>query len=258
MLCPACKQQDFSIYPDKGLKQELYGLRVFCSNKDKGCDWQGELGAMSHHLNSDPDVDELQDGCAFTRVACLFCRELYCRLDIEQHHNSECAERPFTCSLCEDYASTYADVTTNHSPVCKCRPVECPNSCGTNNLQHQHLEGHVSTQCPLTYVECEFAGCGAMVYRKDLPSHLGENVINHMSLLAKENTKLKEQLKKQTECLTSLVKTKTDKEKRRFKALLKEQANLIQSMEIELKKQAKAKASGKKIVKRHTVRKRSI
>ena len=77
--------------------------------------------------------------------------------------------------------------------------MECPNSCGTNNLQHQHLEEHVSTQCPLTYVECEFsdAGCDAKVYKKDLPSHLGENMVTHMSLLARENRKLKQQLKEQ-------------------------------------------------------------
>ena len=83
--------------------------------------------------------------------------------------------------------------------MCKCRPVECPNSCGTNNLQHQHLEEHVSTQCPLTYVECEFsdAGCDAKVYRKDLPSHLGESMVTHMSLLARENRKLKQQLREQ-------------------------------------------------------------
>ena len=77
--------------------------------------------------------------------------------------------------------------------------MECPNSCGTNNLQHQHLEEHVSTQCPLSYVECEFsdAGCDDKVYRKDLPSHLGENMVTHMSLLARENRRQKLQIQDQ-------------------------------------------------------------
>ena len=46
---------------------------------------------------------------------------------------------------------------------------------------------------------CEFsdAGCDAKVYKKDLPSHLGENMVTHMSLLARENRKLKQQLKEQ-------------------------------------------------------------
>ena len=89
---------------------------------------------------------------------------------MEQHQTLLCPERLFTC---EEYESTYEDVVKSHTPVCKCRPVECPNSCGANNLQHQHLEEYVSSQCPLTYVECEFsdAGCDAKEYRKDLASH---------------------------------------------------------------------------------------
>jgi hypothetical protein len=38
-----------------------------------------------------------------------------------------------------------------------------------------------------------------MVYRKDLPSHLGENMVAHMSLLARENRVLKLQLREQEE-----------------------------------------------------------
>ena len=47
-------------------------------------------------------------------------------------------------------------------------------------------------QCPLTYVECEFsdAGCNAKVYRKDLTSHLTDNLVTHMSLLVAENGNL--------------------------------------------------------------------
>ena len=172
------------------------GLRVFCFNKESGCDWQGELGQLDQHLNLNPDRDKQFQGCAYIEVTCLYCNEPHPRHEIEHHQTSQCAERPFTCSLCEEYESTYTDVFTNHSPVCKCRLLECPNSCGTNNLQHQHLEEHVSTQCPLSYMECEFsdAGCDAKVYRKDLPSHLGENMVTHMSLLARENRKLKQQL----------------------------------------------------------------
>ena len=100
---------------------------------------------------------------------------------------------------CEEYESIYDDVVNSHAPMCKCQPVECPNSCGAENLQHQHLEEHVSSQCPLTHMECEFsdAGCDAKVYRKDLASHSTDNLVTHMSLLAKENRKLKQQLKEQ-------------------------------------------------------------
>ena len=199
--CPTCNQDNFDSFQNKGLQQPLYGFQVSCSNKESGCDWQGELGQLDQHLNLDPDKDKLSVGCAYTNVKCLFCNELYQRSKIEHHQGSQCTERPFTCSMCEEYDSTYDDVITNHTPVCKCRPVECPNSCGANNLQHQHLEEHVSTQCPLSYVDCEFsdAGCDAKVHKKDLRSHMEENMVTHMSLLARENRKLKLQHKAQEE-----------------------------------------------------------
>ena len=199
--CPTCKQDKFESFPNKGLQQPLYGFAVLCSNKERGCVWEGELGQLDQHINSNPDKEKQLVGCAYTNIVCIFCDKLHPRHEMEQHQASICPKRPFTCSLCEEYESTYEDVMNSHAPVCKCRPVECPNSCGADNLQHQHLEEHVSCQCPLTYVECEFsdAGCDAKVYRKDLASHLTDNLVTHMSLLAMENRKLKQQLQKQEE-----------------------------------------------------------
>ena len=197
--CPTCKQDKFEFFPNKGLQQPLYGFAVFCSNKERGCVWEGELGQLDQHINSNPDQEKQLVGCAYTNIACLFCDKFHPRHEMEQHQASLCPKRSFTCFMCEEYESTYEDVVNGHAPVCKCRPVECPNSCGADNLQHQHLEEHVSSQCPLTYVECEFsyAGCDVKVYRKDLASHLTDNLVTHMSLLAMENRKLKQQLQEQ-------------------------------------------------------------
>ena len=255
--CPTCNEARYDSFQNKGLQQPLYGFRVFCSNKESGCDWQEELGQLDQHLNVNPDKDKQFQGCAYTEVKCLYCNEPHPRHEIEHHQTSQCAKRPFTCSLCEEYESTYTDVVTNHSPVCKCRPVECPNSCGTNNLQQQHLEEHVSTQCPLTYVECEFsdAGCDAKVYRKDLPSHLGENMVTHMSLLARENRKLKQQLREQDKKIRNRssqqegkiweheVKMAEQQEKieglsRQLKLLLSEQGQASAKLDMAMQKQS--------------------
>ena len=201
--CPTCNQAKFDFIRNLGLQQPLYGFRVFCSNKEGGCGWQGELGQLDKHLNVNPHEDKQFVGCAYTNIKCLFCGKLCLRGEIEDHQTSQCSQRPFTCEMCDDYESTYEDVVTSHAPECKCRPVECPNSCGASDLQHQHTEEHVSSQCPLTPVECEFsdAGCDAKVYRRDLSSHLSDNMITHMSLLARENRKLKQQLKTQEQQL---------------------------------------------------------
>ena len=221
--CPTCNEARFDSFQNEGLQQPLYGFRVFCSNNNSGCDWQGELGQLEYHLNLNPDKDWLFQGCAYTEVKCLYCNAPHLRHDIGQ-----CVKRPFTCSLCEEYESTYTDVVTNHSPVCKCRPVECPNSCGTNNLQYQHLEEHISTQCPLSHVECEFSdpGCNAKVYRKDITSHLGENMVTHMSLLARENRKLKQQFRERER-----------KTQGQLKLQLKTQEEIIQKLKMQGKKQ---------------------
>ena len=233
--CPTCNEARFGSFQNKGLQQPLYGFRVFCSNKESGCDWQGELGQLDQHLNLIKDKDF--QGCAYTEVKCLYCNKPHPRHNIEHHQTSQCAKRPFTCSLCEEYESTYADVVTNHSPVCKCRRVECPNSCGTNNLQHQHLEEHVSTQCPLSYVECEFsdAGCDDKVYRKDLPSHLGENMVTHMSLLARENRKLKQKLREQERRTQDQLKQTQKQEEK-----IQEQHGENRQLELQLIEQAEA------------------
>ena len=195
--CPTCKRDRFECFHNKGLEQPLYGFHVFCSKKESGCAWEGELGQLDQHINSNPK--HLR--CSYTIVACVYCNKLHQRHEIERHQTSLCLRRPFTCDMCQKYRSTYEDVATNHVPVCKCRLVLCPNWCGADNLQHQHLEEHMLIHCPLSYVECEFsdAGCDAKLHRKDLRSHLTDNIVTHMSLLATENRKLKLQLQKQSQ-----------------------------------------------------------
>ena len=198
--CPTCNKENFTDYSNLGLQRPLYGFKVYCCNKDDGCDWQGELGQLDKHLNLNPDKDKQEIGCAYTRVKCLHCSELYQRCLIKCHQTSECLLRPFSCEMCKEFKSTYDNVSKNHAPSCKCRPVECPNTCG-NTLQHQELEEHLSSVCPLSMVECEFshAGCDVKMHRKDLPSHLSESMVTHMSLLAREN-------KKQNSEITQLVR----------------------------------------------------
>ena len=190
--CPACKCGSFACYLDKGLQQELYGIRVYCPKKTEGCDWVGELGELDQHLH--PEEREM-DGCGFVYVNCLYCQGSCQRCEIDHHRSTECVKRPLTCELCQEYKSTYNDVVFFHLAICKCRPVECPNQCG-DVVKHQELEEHLSHHCELSEVECEFghAGCEAKMLRKDMSSHLSDNMVSHISLLAVENSRLKSEL----------------------------------------------------------------
>ena len=197
--CPTCKTENFSCYPDKGLQQELYSSRVYCPTRAHGCEWQGELGQLDRHLGGGgggegKDPQSL-DGCRFVSVSCSFCSESYLRGEMEQHRSKECTKRPYTCTICKEHTSTYDDVLFHHLSICKCRPVDCPSKCGTK-LEHQNLQAHLSSDCELAEVECEFshAGCEVRVIRKDLLSHISSNVAQHMLLLAQENSRLNKEL----------------------------------------------------------------
>ena len=185
--CPTCKTEDFLSYPDKELERELYSSQVCCSFKSRGCDWRGELRQLDQHLNN------LLAGCAILQICCDYCQHAMYRRELQEHRNKECLKRPFTCPTCEEYKSDYEDITSTHMPECKCRPVECPNKCGLV-VEAQNLQAHLSSDCELAEVECEFshAGCEVTIIRKLLPCHMTDSVVQHVSLLARENRIYKE------------------------------------------------------------------
>ena len=73
--------------------------------------------------------------------------------------------------------------------MCPSFPLPCPNNCDLV-LQRQELEQHVRNDCPLTRVHCDFhvAGCGEYLARRDMPSHISENIFGHMSHLQRYMT----------------------------------------------------------------------
>ena len=48
--CPLCGHKKFTFVLDKRLERILNGLKVYCPNRDKGCDWIGDLGQCNDHL----------------------------------------------------------------------------------------------------------------------------------------------------------------------------------------------------------------
>ena len=183
--CPTCNLKDFTVFPDLRLQRSLYEFCVWCSHKTEGCEWSGELSQLEKHLNESPKLHEQLVGCQFTDVECHHCCELFQRRYVTNHQIRQCIRRPFSCDYCGNYGADFEDVTTKHWPVCGSRPVPCPNECGVYP-ERQNLEQHTSKDCFLTVVNCDFlyAGCEVQLPRKDVPTHLAENVVPHMSQLA--------------------------------------------------------------------------
>ena len=186
--CPTCNEADFTVFPDKRLKRSLNEYRVYCCQRGEGCDWVGELGELDRHLNLQPPPEKLLVGCQFSVVDCTYCVQPFQRCYVQAHQSDDCPKRPYACQHCNKHAATfkatYEEVTQNHWPVCPFFPLSCPNNCELV-LQRQEVEHHMSRDCPLTLVLCDFhmVGCQIELTRRDMPSHISENITGHMSLL---------------------------------------------------------------------------
>ena len=212
--CPCCNRKTFNDFPNKGLQQPLYAFQVHCSNKEDGCEWKGELGQLDNHLNWNNLKQDIE-GCAFANIKCSYCFEIVAGNSLQHHKNELCDKRPFSCEHCNDYESTYDDVIHNHWPVCGSHPVKCPNKCGTF-CQRQHCAKHVSSDCLLTVLECDFnyAGCQVKLPRKEMPDHIKDSLVPHFSLLALSHKKQQEEIRTQQKQICILKENQIKLEKR--------------------------------------------
>ena len=64
--CPLCNSPFTVLFQARQLQRTLNSLQVYCSFKEAGCEWVGELGALSEHLNDNVESDCYKSsGCPF-------------------------------------------------------------------------------------------------------------------------------------------------------------------------------------------------
>ena len=198
--CPMCKEKEYQFMVNKERLRIINGLEVYCSNKEKGCQWKGELKNISTHLNKEKREGE----CQYEEVKCRYekCQERKQRRYLKYHEDKECPQRPFQCQYCRRNG-TFLSITKDHYKECSQYPVTCPNKCVSTNMPRGSLTAHVNNQCPLEPVDCVFswAGCNDKPLRKDVHVHTADT--KHMTLLAvacgqlkKENEQIKEENEK--------------------------------------------------------------
>ena len=214
--CPLCKGSFATSILDRHLQRTINSLQVYCSLKEAGCEWVGELKDLSQHLNVSFSDDYKSLGCPFVQLECSHCKQRYQRRLLLDHESSECSKRPVCCDICDEYESTFEDVINNHVPICPSKQVLCPNECG-KSLLRKNLDKHLENDCPLQSIECLFsyAGCEVKLLRKDMSAHIGENLVFHTSLQAISHQK---QLQKQASMQSEIDDLKHRLEKR-IKAL---------------------------------------
>ena len=168
--CPCCMTEGFDCFVDVARRQSLNEYDVYCTNRERGCQWVGRLGDFEDHLNPMPSQDRQLEGCPHTNIPCLHCSELVQCSVVEIHQNNECPQRPFSCVYCKDYVSCHEDVTNSHWPVCGSFPVQCPKKCSIEVMKRRNLTSHIDNDCPLKIVHCEFRSidCEVKLPRKSL------------------------------------------------------------------------------------------
>ena len=191
--CPHCRTEGkkFTHVINKGLKSEVEELKIYCSNRDKGCEWVGQLGDFEAHRTS-------ERGCGYEKVPCPNkCQEstmgtlfsmsksmyLY-RKDLTNHLANQCINRPYRCEYCHK-KGLYEEITRFHYSVCPEYPISCPNQqCHVNNIKRKGLNDHLKV-CPEEQVDCPFAeaGCTKRVRRCRLDDHMTSNVQEHLLVL---------------------------------------------------------------------------
>ena len=188
--CPYCKEKKYLTVSDKGCLRFINGLKVNCTNK--GCEWKGELKDLPAHLNK----GKREGQCQYEEVTCPLngCGIKKQRQYLEKHERYECRQRPYRCKHCQ-YRGRYHFIVTEHYPQCTQYPVPCPSECGLQAIPRCNIQTHLTEECPLQSVECEFkwAGCQYTPLRKDLQQHNNDSQLKHMSLLAKECGELKKE-----------------------------------------------------------------
>ena len=225
--CPVCKEEPLKAMRDKYHKRRVSSLKVRCPHKAEGCEWQGELGSLEQHLNDKSSSGE----CRYVDVDCPYaCGERVQRRSLEEHKSQRCPLRPFTCQYC-NHKATFQEVTKKHWPVCEKYPLPCPNECGEEEIERQHLKGHLEQTCPFEVIQCDFsyAGCGAQLQRRLMSAHMKEGTEAHLSLIAHKVPMLEKQHRDQIKQLEDQVKQQQD--------LIKQQADQIKQQGDQIKQQ---------------------
>ena len=86
--CPVCREEGFTIMRNKAEERRIDAMSVYCSFREKGCDWVGVRASLGDHIKT---------ACSFAdTVACLFerfgCSEYLIRGEINAHLKSHFTE----------------------------------------------------------------------------------------------------------------------------------------------------------------------
>ena len=172
--CPVCRNVDFATFPNKAVDREIRSFLVYCVNKDKGCEWQGELNDINNHLGK-------HNGCQFEEVKCSNeCGKMMERQYLTIHIGTVCPRRKVSCQYCHDTGEHWF-INGQHKEECPNLLLPCPNNCEVGSVPRKDIQAH-RMECSLEMIKCEYCnvGCDISMARKDQEKHEIEGMREHL------------------------------------------------------------------------------
>ena len=193
--CPLCRKP-INYFKDGGINREIIALKVYCTNSEEGCEWQGTINetgtSIDTHLNS----------CTYQLVPCTNgCGEKMRRSKLAIHLTVDCPKRIANCQFCQKSGQCELITSSSHLGECPGLPIQCSNEGCNEKIPRRSLAKH-STACPKAIIPCEYSniGCQVRIMREKQEIHNSESVLLHLQLT-------KEQLEVATETIISLKKS---------------------------------------------------
>lgn len=114
--CPLCHSKGFVTNCHKQCEEVIRILRVICTNKDKGCPWEGTVSDITSHL----------DCCSFEEVTCPNdCGTSIQRQHLVSHVDNSCIRHTVECQYCH-FTGEHQFIYGEHEVLCPKYLVPCP------------------------------------------------------------------------------------------------------------------------------------
>ena len=201
--CPLCRKT-INYFKDGGINREIIALKVYCTNSEEGCEWQGTINetgtSIDTHLNS----------CTYQLVPCTNeCGEKIRRSTLKTHLTDNCTKRIVTCRYCKQRGTHQLIMSSSHLDECPDLPIQCSNEGCNEKIPRRSLASHNET-CPKAIIPCEYntVGCNKKMKREEQEKHNKESTEVHLQLTKNQLESTNEQLKVSTETIQSLIEQK--------------------------------------------------
>ena len=169
--CPICRRRlGKRHFKDKRMEREISHLQIYCTNKNEGCNWQGNLKDINTHIEE----------CRNEEVTCDKCDDVMQRHQLEFHNSDECLQRDYKCPHCEANG-IYIVMATSHLEECPDLVLICPNEGCEDEIKRREMGSHQQV-CPKEVIKCSYhdIGCETEMKREMMDEHIETNTQAHL------------------------------------------------------------------------------